>query len=147
MEPRTRWRCWVCKGTGEISKHVTNGFFKRVFLRKPRYETLDSKVPCRTCSGSGILMLTQEEVWAKETAAAQRDLLSGLNLIRGHRSLKMIPIDPPIHPRYSPPPESKAKCRNCSFQAWASTLPRKVSYHDDQVTTTYCPNCGSENIF
>jgi transposase-like protein len=39
-------------------------------------------------------------------------------------------------------------CRSCGerFNSHDS-LPRKTASHDDQITTTYCPSCGSENIY
>jgi DNA-directed RNA polymerase subunit RPC12/RpoP len=167
MSTPTRWECYLCNGKGTQNKTVEkvqpdqkvppghSGLFKRVFRRAPPppevVEVAWVQEKCARCGGTGVLMLSLEEVQKLEDQhnEEQRRQLQDWGFATGPRFLVIDPVDQPIRP---PRPDlfraRTYRCSKCGYTARDSEFPTRkntLDGGDEDAHEWYCPKCGQRD--
>lgn len=143
--------CVKCQGYGKVGRDAAaSRSLWRMLLRLPQrlewvWET------CSDCDGRGYSLMSPIDYRSYEVAIdnrieterrqsaerARRDAISKQQEARNAAVRRAMNSD-----------HRGPWCRTCGAQySSIGSLPRKIAYHDDQIETTYCPSCGSENIY
>jgi hypothetical protein len=155
MSTRTRWECNHCEGKGiqekrvEKARPVDRNFLDRIFRPTPtRPEFLRVQEKCRHCGGTGVLMLSLEEVQKLEHEHDEERTreLEKWGFATGRQFLVINPIDQPVRP---PRPDLARirtyRCRKCGYAALQSEFPMRRNTlvgGDQEAYEGYCPKCG-----
>jgi predicted RNA-binding Zn-ribbon protein involved in translation (DUF1610 family) len=169
MSTQTRWECYECNGKATQSKRVEKvqpraervqpddrSFLKRMFRPTPTPppppppEIVWVQEKCSRCGGTGVLMLSLEEVQRLEDQHQEerRRQIDRLGLATGPKILVIDPIDQPIRP---PRPDLNRdrtyRCGKCGFTAGQGFPSRRNTLvgGDREAYELYCPKCGQRD--